>query len=147
MVKNLQVNIGGKAVLNKKSVHNLVHFLKNELDFDISSLPINFIHSDKITEINQDYLKHYFSTDIITFNYTGDHKLLDGELYISLEDADFNAKKYGVPKKYEYFRLVIHGILHLLDYDDLKKSDKLVMKKLENSMLEMFIKQLKIKRN
>jgi rRNA maturation RNase YbeY len=141
VVKNLQVNIGGKAVLSKKSVHYLVHFLKNELDFDISSLPINFIHTDKITEINRKYLKHYFSTDIITFNYTGDHKLLDGELYISLEDADYNAKKFHVLKKYEYFRLVIHGILHLLDYDDLNKSDKLVMKKLENNLLKKFINQ------
>jgi len=147
VVKNLQVNICSKAVLKKLSIHNLVYFLKNELNFDISSLPINFIHSNQITGINQDYLKHYYSTDIITFNYTGDHKLLDGELYISVEDADYNAKKFGVSKKEEYFRLVIHGILHLLDYDDLNKSDKLVMKKLENNLLKKFVKQSKIKRN
>jgi rRNA maturation RNase YbeY len=147
VVKNLQVNIRGKAVLEKISIHKLVHFLKSELKFDISSLPVNFIHSDQITGINQDYLKHYYSTDIITFNYTGDHKLLDGELYISIEDADYNAKKFRVSKKDEYLRLVIHGILHLLDYDDLDKNDKLVMKKLESRLLNKFVNQSKNKRN
>lgn len=147
MVKNLQVNIRGKASLNKSSVHNLVYFLKNELFFNISSLAINFIHSDQITGINSSYLKHYYSTDIISFNYTGSHKELDGELYISFEDADDNARKYRVPEINEYFRLIIHGILHLLNYDDLKKSDKLVMKKLENNLLNKYLKRLKIKRN
>jgi len=138
VVKNLQVNIRGNIALEKLSIHKIVHYLKNELNFNISSLPINFIHSDELTEINLNYLKHYYSTDIITFNYTGNHKLLDGELYISIEDADYNAKKFGVSKNDEYFRLIIHGILHLLDYDDLKKSDKLVMKKLENKLLKKF---------
>ncbi len=143
MVKNLQVNFCSKVALGKLSIHKLVHFLKNELNFDISLLLINFIHSDQITGINRDYLKHYSSTDIITFNYSGDHNLLDGELYISFEDADYNAKKFGVSKKNEYFRLVIHGILHMLDYDDLKKSDKLVMKKIENNLLKKFKNNLK----
>jgi rRNA maturation RNase YbeY len=138
VVKNLQVNIWGKTALEKLSIHKLIHYLKKELNFNISLLLINFINSDELTKINRNYLKHYYSTDIITFNYTGDHKLLDGELYISIEDADFNAKKFGVSTNDEYFRLIIHGILHLLDYDDLKKSDKLVMKKLENKLLKMF---------
>jgi rRNA maturation RNase YbeY len=138
VVKNLQVNFCSKIALGKHSIHKLVHFLKNELNFDISLLLINFIPSNQITGINRDYLRHYSSTDIITFNYSGDHNLLDGELYISFEDADYNAKKFGVSKKNEYFRLVIHGILHMLDYDDLKKSDKLVMKKIENNLLKKF---------
>ena len=127
VVKNLQVNVCGKAALKKLDIHNLIHFLKNEINFEISSLSINFINSDLITGINRNYLKHYYSTDIITFNYSGNHKLLDGELYISLEDADNNAAKFRIDKEIEYFRLVIHGVLHLLDYDDLKKSDKLEM--------------------
>jgi rRNA maturation RNase YbeY len=147
VVKNLQVNICSKALLNKISIHNLVYFLKNELNFNLISLPVNFIHSNQLTGINRDYLKHLHSTDIITFNYTGDHSFLDGELYISVEDADDNARKYRVSRELEYFRLVIHGVLHLLDYDDLKKNDKLVMKKLENNLLKKFIKQSKIKRN
>ena len=138
MVKNLQVNIWGKTALEKLSIHKLIHYLKKELNFNISLLLINFINSDELTKINRNYLKHYTSTDIITFNYSGDHSLLDGELYISLEDAAYNAKKFGVELKNEYFRLVIHGILHLLDYDDLKKSDKLVMKKIENNLLKKY---------
>ncbi len=136
MVKNLKVNSGKKIKIDKLLVHDLVKTLKEELDFDISSLIINFIPSNQILEINKEYLNHNFTTDIITFNYSGDHVLLDGELYISKEDAIYNAGKFGVSLIEEYFRLVVHGILHLMDYDDQNKSAKLVMKRLENKLVK-----------
>ena len=136
MVNNLQINFAENLELKKNLLHKLVFFLKRDLKFEISSLVINFIPSDQILTINKQYLNHHFTTDIITFNYSGNHKILDGELYISIEDAENNAAKYGVSVQNEYFRLVIHGILHLLDYDDQQKSAKLVMKRLENKLLK-----------
>jgi rRNA maturation RNase YbeY len=143
VVKNLRINFAQNVGLEKKYLHKLVHFIKNELNFNISSLTINFISFELITKINTSYLDHHYSTDIITFNYTGNHSLLDGELYISIEDACNNAKKYGISAINEYFRLVIHGILHLLNYDDLNKDDKMIMKKMENKLLKGFSNYLK----
>ncbi len=137
MVKNLKVNSGKNIKIDKALVHALVKTLKKELGFDISTLIINFIPSNQILEINKKYLNHNFTTDIITFNYSGNHKLLDGELYISKEDALYNAGKFEVPLIEEYFRLVIHGILHLMNYDDQNKSAKLVMKRLENKLIKI----------
>ncbi len=138
MVKNLKVNFSNSIEIKKGIVHILVKYLKNELKFNISSLIINFIEADLITRINIQYLNHHYSTDIITFNYSGNHNLLDGELYISVEDAAANAKKFGVLNVREYYRLVIHGILHLMGYDDRSKNDKLVMKRAENKLLKGF---------
>ncbi len=142
VVKNLQINFAEKLELKKNLLHKLVFLLKRDLKFEISSLVINFIPSEQILIINKQYLNHHFTTDIITFNYSGNHKILDGELYISIEDAENNAAKYGVSAQNEYFRLVIHGILHLLDYDDQQKSAKLVMKRLENKLLKSFEPEL-----
>lgn len=138
MVKNLSINLAKNTGLEKKTLHNLVSFIKKELNFTISSLIINFVSPELITNINKNYLEHNYSTDIITFNYTGNHTILDGELYISVEDAVINAKKYRISTKFEFYRLIIHGILHLLGYDDLKKNDKVIMKKLENKLLRKF---------
>jgi rRNA maturation RNase YbeY len=143
VVKNLSINFARNIDLEKKIVHNLVYFLKQKLNFNISSLIINFISAELITKINEEYLDHHYSTDIITFNYTMNHILLDGELYISVENADNNARRYGISAKYEYFRLVIHGILHLLNYNDLIKEDKMKMKRIENKLLKEFINNFK----
>jgi len=138
VVKNLSINLAKNTGLEKKTLHNLVSFIKKELNFTISSLIINFVSPELITNINKNYLEHNYSTDIITFNYTGNHTILDGELYISVEDAVINAKKYRISTKFEFYRLIIHGILHLLGYDDLKRNDKVIMKKLENKLLRKF---------
>lgn len=147
MVKNLKVNFSNNIEIKKGIIHILVKYLKNELKFSISSLIINFISADLITRINTQYLDHHYSTDIITFNYNGNHNILDGELYISSEDAANNAKKFKVSNVNEYYRLVIHGILHLLDYDDQNKSAKLVMKQFENKLLKGFTDYLEKRNN
>ena len=136
MVRNLKVNAGNNIKIDKILIHNLVKTINEKLDFEISSLIINFIPSNQILDINRKYLKHNYTTDIITFNYSGSHKLLDGELYISREDAQYNAGKYGVSLIEEYFRLVIHGILHLMNYDDRDKKDRISMKRLENNLVK-----------
>ncbi len=138
LIKNLTVNNFHKKIIKKDKIHYLVGKLKKDLNFEISSLNINFIDSKKILEINKNYLKHNFTTDIITFNYTGDNRYLDGEIFISIDDAEANAKKYKATFNQEINRLLIHGILHLLGLDDKTKSQKLKMRSLENKLLNKF---------
>ncbi len=137
MVKNLLIYSKNKSI--KKSIlHKLIFLLKNSLNFNIYSLNINFVSSKSIREINRKYLKHDFSTDIITFNYTGSHKLLNGEILISIDDAETNSEKYGVTFDEEILRLVIHGILHLLGYNDINSNEKLEMSRLEDKLLTKY---------
>ena len=133
-MKNLSVNSSNKFI-EKRKIHSLVSSLSRTLDFKIQSLEINFIDQKEILELNKTHLNHNYFTDIITFNYSGDQKLLDGELLISVDDAWENAKKYKVSVNEEIFRLVIHGILHLIGYDDTSASKKRKMKLMENKLL------------
>ena len=119
-------------------MHKLVGLLRDDLDFSIESLYINFIDGEEIQEINKEYLNHNYSTDIITFNYSGSHLAFDAEIFISIDDAQLNAKKYKVSLNKELRRLIIHGILHLKGYDDIKSMDRAKMKKKENYLLNKY---------
>jgi rRNA maturation RNase YbeY len=123
--------------LNKIKVHYLVQSLSTELTFSLLNLEINFISGESILDINKRFLKHNYSTDIITFKYSGEAKHIDGEIFISIDDALINSRKYKVSISEELVRLVIHGVLHLLGYDDQTSSDKKIMKRLENKLLSM----------
>lgn len=136
MIKNLTVTNKTKQKLNKKEIHKLVGVLKEELKFELESISINFLTEKQIIPINDSYLGHNYSTDIITFNYSGENYTLDGEIFISLDDAAFYAKKYDIDIKDEILRLVIHGFLHLLGYDDVDANDKRKMKRLENRLVK-----------
>ena len=65
--------------------------------------------------------------------------MLDAELYISLQDAKRNAKKYHVSLEQELMRLVIHGVLHLLGYEDKNVKKRIIMKKMENRLLNKYM--------
>lgn len=76
-------------------------------------------------------------TDVIAFpmNDNDNENGIEGDIYISLPTAKENAEKYEEPYKKEVTRLVIHGVLHLLGYDDKTKKEKKVMYNLEEYYL------------
>lgn len=137
MIKNLYVSSSTKKI-NKKRIHKLVALLREDLDFSVESLFINFITSEEIYNINKEFLNHHRSTDIITFNYSGSHFELDGEIFISIDDAKIFARKYNVSLSKEFTRLIIHGILHLKGYDDIKKNNRVKMKRIENNLTNKY---------
>jgi probable rRNA maturation factor len=141
-LKNLFVYSERNFKVDKRNIHKIVFLLTKELLFSIESIYINLVSSDEIKEINNKYLEHNFSTDIITFNYSGENDTLDGEIFISLDDACKNAKKYVVSLDKEILRLVIHGFLHLLGYDDTSPKDKKIMKAEEDRLVNMYCKRL-----
>lgn len=143
MVKNLTVACPKNIKLDKRKIHFLVGKLKDLLKFEITSFEINFISSEEIFSINSRYLKHFRTTDIITFNYSGENFNFDGEIFISIDDAKENAKKFRVTFDNEIMRLVIHGVLHMLGYDDTSVTKKKEMKKIENELVHKFQKNIR----
>jgi probable rRNA maturation factor len=142
LIRNLSVSNRTILEINKTEIHNFVNLLKAELNFEIESLSINFLTEEQIIPINNSYLGHNYSTDIITFNYSGENHTLDGEIFISLDDASFYANKYGVELHNEILRLIIHGFLHLLGYDDKEAKEKRKMKRVENKLVSKFFNSL-----
>ncbi len=138
MIKNLEVNNSSKIKISKLLVHKIVGLLKNEFNFCISSLLVNFVSANQIIKINKNFLNHNYSTDIITFSYSAERNIIDSEIYISVEDAESNAGKFGVTFTEEILRLLIHGILHLLGYDDKTPKLKAKMKRVENRLCKKY---------
>ena len=136
-MKNLSV-FDSYKVVDKKKIHSLVKEISNELKFSLINLEINFISSENIHQLNKTHLNHDYTTDIITFDYSDDFVQLDGEIFISVDDAETNSKKFKVNLKEELARLVIHGILHLLGFDDQSINDKKNMKRMENKLLSSY---------
>ena len=137
-MKNLSVATSKKIKVDKRLVHSLVAKLSKELDFALDSLSINFVDADYLLKINKEYLNHNYHTDIITFNYSGSNKNLEGEIFISINEAIVNSLKFDVTLGSEIVRLVVHGVLHLVGFDDKAPKEKRKMKKEENRLTEIF---------
>lgn len=131
----IAILIPKKIDFKKSLIRKIILELAEELRFSIASINVSFVDKKEILELNSKYLNHHCSTDILTFNYSGSNTLLDGEIIISYEDAFENASRFHITVQKEYLRLIIHGILHLLGYDDKIKNDKLKMKRKETSLV------------
>lgn len=129
--------------IDKKIIDLFILKIQKELNFSIESLELNFVGSETILDINKVHLNHHSTTDIITFNYSQESNSFDAEIFISVPDAYENSKKYGVTIDNELGRLIIHGILHLLGFDDTVTSKKRKMKKRENELVEKYCKYAK----
>jgi rRNA maturation RNase YbeY len=97
---------------------------------------INYIFtSDKyLLAINQKYLSHNYFTDIVTFNYCTE-KIISGDIYISLPTVKNNSGLFNVTYNDELFRVMIHGILHLVGYNDSTNAEKAIMREKEDYYL------------
>lgn len=136
-MKYLRIYSNYKTI-EKKKLHQYVKFITEHLDLSIKSLEINFINSETIKEINKKFLSHDYSTDIITFNYSESQNIIDGEIFISVDDAEENAKKFKVKIQEEIGRLIAHGVLHLIGFDDTTPAKRKKMKNLENQLLKKY---------
>lgn len=102
----------------------------------IGDISIIFCSDNYILDINQKYLQHDYFTDIITFDYCEGDKL-SGDLFISIDSVKENAMEYGSEFSDELNRVIVHGILHLIGYDDHTEEDIAMMRKKENYYLSL----------
>ncbi len=99
-----------------------------------ASVSIVLVSDRAIRRINKQFLQHDYATDVITFPL--DDSSVDGEIYISSDTAVRQAKHYGVSTNNEVLRLVVHGVLHLVGFDDATDVMREHMHRLENEILE-----------
>jgi probable rRNA maturation factor len=102
----------------------------------IASLNFIFCSDEYLHTINIEYLKHDTYTDVITFHYAEpDAKYIEGDIFISVERTTENAATYNVSSEKELQRVIIHGLLHLLGYEDKSVDAKNIMTNKEDEYL------------
>ena len=117
-----------------RKLENILAEIIIESSFKPGSLNIILTDDDNLRNINIEFLEHDYFTDVITFNYNKD-EIINGEIYISLDTVKRNAINYDVSLNNELSRVIIHGILHLIGFDDKNEIDKERMRKAENLWL------------
>ena len=103
----------------------------------IHDLVFLFVSDQELLTMNKKYLKHNYFTDVITFGELEDDKI-SGNIAISLDRVLDNSKRYGVRFDEELKRVMVHGLLHIVGYNDKTKKEKLTMSQKETDALKMF---------
>ncbi|MGK7391918.1 MAG: rRNA maturation RNase YbeY [Candidatus Cyclobacteriaceae bacterium M2_1C_046] len=101
---------------------------------------INYIFADDeyLLKINQQYLNHDYYTDIITFDQSEEENTISGDIYLSVERIRENSFQQKADFVEELKRVMVHGILHLLGYNDQTPEEKEGMRKKEEACISLY---------
>lgn len=119
-----------------KSVHSAwLKAVSEEEGRRPGQISVIFCSDPYLLEINRKYLGHDYYTDIITFDYS-DGDTISGDLFISVDTVRSNAEYFSADFKDELDRVIVHGVLHLIGYDDHTDEQSAEMRARENHYLE-----------
>lgn len=156
----MQINFEKVGVRYRGLIRKVYDFAikYTENDFKYAVITVSFANTKKIKELNSQYRNVDKATDVLSFpmldivypqklkdfysEVSPDGSLYLGDVVICPKVAKIQAKEYGHSKKREISFLALHGLLHVLGYDHIKKEDEVVMQKTANDILQ----QLNIKR-
>ena len=102
----------------------------------LGNINIIFCSDNYILDVNVKYLGHDYFTEIITFDYC-EKNILSGDLFISIDTVRDNAEFYKTEFQDELNRVIVHGLLHLIGYDDHTPEEQKIMREKENYYLEL----------
>jgi len=106
--------------------------------FEIRALGIVLTDRDAVHRLNREFLDHDYPTDVLSFSLDEDAAadgLIDGEVYVDLDTAAERAPEFGTTFEDEARRYVVHGLLHLMGYDDATDAELVTMRTLEDRYL------------
>ena len=137
-------NETNEKVKEIKELKNLVKYAAKYMKVDNIEFGVIFIDNKRIRELNRDYRNIDRETDVITFRLADYEKVMCdkievlGDIYISLDKALSQSIEYGHSYLRELSFLLIHGFLHLLGYDHIKKEDEEEMFRLQEEILDSY---------
>lgn len=112
--------------------------MANDEGIQKGRISVALLTDDEIRVVNRDYLQHDYETDVISFDLSDDEDFLDGELVISVDTAKRLALDAGWQTEDEVLLYAIHGMLHILGYDDDTEEHRDEMRRLEAQYLKEF---------
>ena len=116
-------------------------------------LSVVLLPAREMTRLNERFLQHAGSTDVITFNYSEQttHNQpqgsgLHGEIFICVDEALIQARRFHTTWQVESVRYLVHGALHLLDYDDQRIEERRQMKREENRLVRELVRRFPVRK-
>jgi probable rRNA maturation factor len=122
-----------------KGVLAIKKWLKGTLEnegFTLGEINYIFCSDNYILKINKEYLNHNYFTDIITFNYN-EVKKVNADIFISIDTVKSNANSRKIDFENELHRVMVHGILHLVGYNDKTPTQQVEMTSKEDYYLNL----------
>lgn len=130
-------DISATKYLKKRLLKTFLYSLiSNESTKKVTLINFIFCSDSYLLQINKDFLKHNYFTDIITFDYS--EQSIESDIFISFDRIIENAEKNSVTLQSELHRVIFHGILHLVGYKDKTPQQKQVMTEKENYYLDLY---------
>src|SRR5579864_688918 len=120
---------------NKTGVKQWIKSTIETEGYKLKELNYIFCSDQYLLQINQQYLDHDTYTDIITFDNSEKAGIIEGDIFISIDRIRENAMKFSSGEENELHRVIIHGALHLLGYQDKKAESKTLMTEKEDHYL------------
>jgi len=121
---------------NFKEISNWISYYVSRETKECGDINYIFCTDEIILETNRKYLQHDYYTDVITFDYCeGD--LISGDIFVSLDTVKSNSELYSKDFTLEFLRVLIHGVLHLIGYNDKSDEEIKVMRAKEEDALRL----------
>ncbi len=121
-------------IKNKNKTNEWISFIAENEGYKINEINYIFCSDTYLLNVNKEYLKHDYFTDVITFDYTEDKKIM-GDIFISIDRINENFSLYSNNFYEELYRVMAHGLLHILGYNDSNNTEKMIMTEKEDYYL------------
>ena len=133
---NVQNDIKEKQFFSSRNIIDICTEILGQYSINFYEINIIISYDEYVRKLKKDFFEIDVYTDVISFNLEDEGDPIDGEIYISWERVKENANTFEVSLNSELKRVIIHGVLHLIGYDDGTKEEKQAMTDLENKFLD-----------
>ena len=133
---------GRDLPVDPAELNHLLQQVEDQEQVTFSDIELVYVDEDEIVNINREYLDRDYVTDIITFGYNDDDDTdassnrIEGTLYCCAPRISEQSLELSTSEKVEFYRVFVHGLLHLAGYSDSSEGEKSRMRMLENRILE-----------
>ncbi|RNI26996.1 rRNA maturation RNase YbeY [Rufibacter latericius] len=124
-------------VKNEEKVKTWLSEIISKYSFELESLNYIFCSDEYLHQMNVEYLDHDTLTDVITFDNSDFEGVIEGDVFISIDRIVDNATSFNITPEEELHRVMAHGLLHLLGFDDKTPEKKALMRTKENECLDL----------
>lgn len=122
---------------DKKNIRQWIENVVHKEGAKIKELNYIFCSDEYLKQVNIEYLDHHYYTDIITFDNSDEAGTLESDIFISIDRVKENSLEFSRNLNNELHRVIIHGVLHLLGYQDKEEQDATLMRQKEDDSLAL----------